>query len=128
MMSTLLDILFFLYYFLAVLGLSCCERGSSPVTVRWRLTAVVSLVVEHGLQSVQAQQSWHRGLVAHNTCNLSGPAIKPEPSVLAGGYLTARPPGNSYYVYFFYLDHFRSHIHPPLASQIKKHNIFYSIY
>ena len=43
----------FIYLFLAVLGLHCCsscgERGLLLVAVRRLLTAVTSLVVEHGL-------------------------------------------------------------------------------
>ena len=50
-------ILFFIYLFLAVLGLRCCtwassscgQRGLLFVVVRRLLIAVVSLVAEHGL-------------------------------------------------------------------------------
>ena len=49
--------IYFIYLFLAVLGLRCCawafsscgERGLLFVTVRGLLIAVASLVVEHGL-------------------------------------------------------------------------------
>ena len=49
--------LFFIYLFLAALGLRCCERAFSScgewgllfVAVRWLLIAVASLVAEHGL-------------------------------------------------------------------------------
>ena len=50
-------IVYFIYLFLAALGLCCCvqafsscsERGLLFVAVRGLLTAVASLVVEHGL-------------------------------------------------------------------------------
>ena len=50
-------LLFFLYIFLAVLGLRCCaqafsscsERGLLFIVVRGLLIAVASLVAEHGL-------------------------------------------------------------------------------
>ena len=49
--------LFYLFYFLSVLGLrcymrtfcSCCERGLLFIAVHRLLIAVASLVVEHGL-------------------------------------------------------------------------------
>ena len=49
--------IYFIYIFLAVLGLCCCalafssygERGLLFVVVRGLLTAVASVVVEHGL-------------------------------------------------------------------------------
>ena len=76
--------MYFIYLFLAVLGLCCCTRafcscckwGLLFVEVHWLLIAVVSLVVEHRLQvhglqqlwltgsRAQAQQLWHTGLVA----------------------------------------------------------------
>ena len=42
-----------MYVFLAVLGLHCC-RGSSLVVVVGLLTAVASLVAEHGLSGTEA--------------------------------------------------------------------------
>ena len=76
--------IYFIYLFSAVLSLrsyarassSCSERGLLFVGVRGLLTAVASLVVEHGLQArgyqqlwlagsrAQAQQLWRMGLVA----------------------------------------------------------------
>ena len=51
--------IYFIYLFLAVLGLRCCvralsscgERGPLLIAVRRLLTAVASLIVEHGLQA-----------------------------------------------------------------------------
>ena len=56
--------LFLIYLFLAVLGLCCCVRaflsscgewGLLFVAVRGLLTAVASLVAEHGLQARELQ-------------------------------------------------------------------------
>ena len=61
--------IYFLFYFLAVLGLCCCarafsgcgERGLLFVAVRRLLIVVASLVAEHGLQAHGLQQLWHTG-------------------------------------------------------------------
>ena len=68
-------IIYFIYLFLAELGLcgctrafsSCGERGLLFVVVRRLLTAVASLVAEHGLQARGLQQLQHAGsvVVAH---------------------------------------------------------------
>ena len=67
--------IYFIYLFLAALGLhfcawalsSCGERGLLFVAVHRLLIAVTSLVVEHGLQARGLQQLWHVGsvVVAH---------------------------------------------------------------
>ena len=57
------------YLFLAALGLRCCaqafascsKQGLLFVAVCRLLIAVASLVVEHGLQGVRAQQLWLAG-------------------------------------------------------------------
>ena len=59
-------------YFLAVLGLrscarafsSCSERDYSSAVVPRLLTAVASLIAEHGLYGTRAQMLWSAGLVA----------------------------------------------------------------
>ena len=59
----------FYYYFLAALGLRCCAWAFSSCGERWLLfvvvcrllTAVASLVAEHGLQARGLQQLWHTG-------------------------------------------------------------------
>ena len=63
--------IYFIYLFLAVLGLRCCarafsscgERGLLFVAARGLLIRVASLVVEHGLQACGLQQLWHVGSV-----------------------------------------------------------------
>ena len=55
--------IYFIYIFLAVLGLHCCawafsscgERGPLFVAVRGPLIAVASLAAEHGLQAHELQ-------------------------------------------------------------------------
>ena len=64
--------IYFIYLFLAVLGLCYCTRAFSScgewglpfVAVRGLLIAVASLVVEHRLQVHGLQQLWRTGLVA----------------------------------------------------------------
>ena len=59
----------FLFIYLAALGLCCCVRAFSScgeqgllfIAVRGLLTAVASLVAEHGLQAHGLQQLWHTG-------------------------------------------------------------------
>ena len=68
----------FIYLFLAVLGPRCCERAFSScsergpllVVVRGPLTAVASLVAEHGLQACGPQEPWLTGSVVV-ACELS---------------------------------------------------------
>ena len=63
--------IYLIYLFLAEMGLhfcmrgfsSCGERGLLFVAVRGLLTAVASLVAEHGLQACGLQQLWHMGSV-----------------------------------------------------------------
>ena len=70
--TTIFFILFyFIYLFLAALGLHCCTQAFSScgerrllVAVRRLLLAVASLVAEHELQARGLQQLWHTGLVA----------------------------------------------------------------
>ena len=65
------NIFYFIYLFLAVLGLHYCVRAFSNcgdrellfVEVCGLLTAVASLVVEHGLQAHGLQQLWRAGSV-----------------------------------------------------------------
>ena len=126
--------LFFLIYlfilFLAALGLCCCTRAFSScgeqgllfVAVRGLLTAVASLVAEHGHQARGLQQLWHVGSVvvarglsscgsralerklsscgtrAQLLCgkwDLPGPGLEPVSPASAGGFLTTEPPGKS---------------------------------
>ena len=106
-----------------MIGLCCCtgcslvaaSRGHAPVAVHGLLIVVASLVVEHGLQNVQASAGAAQGLGgcssgalkhrlnsygawAQLLCNmwdLPRPEIEPVSPALAGRFLTTGPPGKS---------------------------------
>ena len=112
---------YFIYLFLAVLGLRCCMRAFSSggeqgllfTAVRGLLNVVASLVAEHRLQAHRLQQLWHMGsavvahglqsagsvVVAHGlscsaTCRiLPDQGSKLCPPALAGGFPITAPPG-----------------------------------
>ena len=107
---------YFIYLFLAALGLHCCVRAFSScgeqgllfVVVRGLLIAVASLVAEHrlqarGLQQLQHTGSWAiecrlsscgtRAQLLRGMWDLPGPGLKPVSPALAGGFLTTAPPG-----------------------------------
>ena len=109
--------------FLAALGLRCClrafsscsEQGLLFVVVRRLLTAVASLVAEHGLQAHGLQQLQHTGFsscglralehrlsscgtraqLLRGVWDLPGPGHESVSPALAGGFLTTVPPGKS---------------------------------
>ena len=89
------------HLFLTVLGLCCCSGFfSSCGEQRLLFIAVASLVVEPGLQGVQAQalqykvsQCGARAWLLHGTWDLPGPGIEPMSPALAGRFSTAEPPG-----------------------------------
>ena len=105
----------FIYLFQAALGLCCCARALSScgeqgllfVAVRGLLTAVASLVVEHGLQArgLSSCGSWalERRLSSFDTraqllrgmWDLPGPGLDPVFPALAGRFLTAALPRKS---------------------------------
>ena len=108
--------IYFIYLFLAALGLHCCarafsscgERGLLFVVVHRLLIAVASLVVEHGLQArgLSSCDLWalecrpsSRGARAQLLCgmwDLPKPGLQPVFPALAGGFLTTAPPGKSW--------------------------------
>ena len=59
------------------------------------LTAVASLVAEHGLHST-GSGCGPRAHFLHGTQHLSGPAIEPASPALAGGFSTTGQPGKSW--------------------------------
>ena len=71
--------IYFIYLFLAALGLHCCVRafsscsewGPLSVEVHGPLIAVASLVAEHRLQVRRLQQLWCRALVGHVESSLT---------------------------------------------------------
>ena len=118
----LIFIYLFIYLFLALQGLCCCvwafsscgQRGLLFVAACELLTAVASLVAQHGSQA-QAQQLQHVGsvvvahglqstgsvVVAHGLSCSAAWGIFPDqgsnpcPPALAGGFLTTVPPEKS---------------------------------
>ena len=105
----------FIYLFLAELGLccrarafsSCGKRGLLFIEVCGLLTAVVSLVAEHGLQARGLSSCGLRALerrlsscgartqLLRDTWDLPGPGLEPVSPALAGRFLTTAPPGKS---------------------------------
>ena len=100
-----LIILFYLYLFLAVLGLrfcaralsSCGKRGPLFIAVRGPPTVVASLVAEHRLQTRRLSSCGSR---AHLLCGMwdpPRPGLEPVSPALAGRFSTAAPPGKPYH-------------------------------
>ena len=104
-----------IFFFLAALGLHCCVPAFSNcskwgllfVVVRGLLTAVVSLVVEHGLQAHGLQQCGTQALehrlsscgarawLLRGMWDLPGQGIELVSPALGGRILTTVPPGKS---------------------------------
>ena len=109
----------FIYLFLALLGLhcfawafsSCGEPGLFFVVVCGLLIVVASLVLEHRLQGEQASavvahslgSCGTRAQLLHSMWNLPGSGIETMFPALAGGFLSAVPPGKySIYLSIYY--------------------------
>ena len=127
-------------YLLAVLGLRCCAQAFSScseqrllfIAVCGLLTAVASLVAEHGLQVHGLQLQWHMGSAAvarrlsscgvwaqllRGTWDIPGPGNEPVSPTLAGRFSTTVPPGKSHYIIMIFniafLNFFRTTFHQP---------------
>ena len=102
--------IYFIYLFLAALGLrscvrafsSCGERGLLFVAVHGLLIAVASLVVARGLSSCGSRalecrlsSCGARDQLLCSMWDLPGPGLEPVSPALAGGFLTTAPPGKS---------------------------------
>ena len=96
--------IYFIYLFLAVLGLCCCaralpsrgERGPPLVAVRRPLTAAVGSpppAAEHRLQTRRLSScgSWAQPL--RGMWDLPRPGLEPVSPALACGFSTTAPPG-----------------------------------
>ena len=96
--------IYFIYLFLAVLGLCCCaralpsrgERGPPLVAVRGPLTAAVGSpppAAEHRLQTRRLSScgSWAQPL--RGMWDLPRPGLEPVSPALACGFSTTAPPG-----------------------------------
>ena len=103
-------------FFLAELGLHCCtwafsscgEQGLLFIVVLGLLTAVASLIVQHGIQACGLSSCGTqvlecggfsgcgaRAQLLGGMWDLPGPGIEPMSPALAGGFLTTAPPGKS---------------------------------
>ena len=77
--------IYFIYLFLAALGLHCCmrafsscdERGLLFVVVRGLLIAVASLVAEHGFQECKLSSCGSRALLLRGMWDLPRPGLEP---------------------------------------------------
>ena len=93
--------LFYLFLFLALLGLrfcvrafsSCGKRGPLFIAVRGPLTIVASLVAEHRLQPCRLSSCGSRAQLLRGMWNLPRPGLEPVSPALAGRLSTTAPPG-----------------------------------
>ena len=109
--------LFFIYLFLAVLGLRFCARAFSScskrgplfiavrgplfiavrgplfIAVRGPLTVVASRVAEHRLQTCRLSSCGTRAQLPCGVWDLPGPGLEPVSPALAGRLSTTAPPG-----------------------------------
>ena len=86
---------------MAVLGLRFCARAFSScgkwgplfITVHGPLTIMVSLVVEHRLQTRRLSNCGSRAQLLRGMWDLPRPGLEPVSPALAGGLSTTAPPG-----------------------------------
>ena len=92
---------FFIYLFLAVLGLrfcarafsSCGERGPLFITVRRSLTIAASPVAEHRLQMRRLSSCGSRAQLLRGIWDPPRPGLEPVCPALSGRLSTTVPPG-----------------------------------
>ena len=96
-----LFIYFFIYLFMAVLGLRFCARAFSScgkwgplfIAVRGPLTIAASLVAEHRLQTRRLSNCDSRAYSLHSMWDPPRPGLEPVSPALAGRFTTTAPPG-----------------------------------
>ena len=94
-------LIYFIYLFLAVLGLrfcarafySCGKRGPLFIAVRGPLTIAASLVAEHRLRTRRLSSCGSRAQPLRGMWDLPRPGLEPVSPALAGGFSTTAPPG-----------------------------------
>ena len=99
---------YFLYLFLAVLGLhfcarafpSCGKRGPLFIAVRGPLTVVASLVAEHRLQMRRLSSCGSWAQLLRGMWDLPRPGLEPVFPALAGRFSTTVPPGKPLQFFF----------------------------
>ena len=93
--------IYFIYPFLAVLGLrfcarafsSCGKRGPLFIAVRGPLTIAASPVAEHRLQTCRLSSCGSRAQLLRGMWDLPRPGLEPVSPALAGRFSTTAPPG-----------------------------------
>ena len=92
---------YYLFIYLAVLGLRFCARAFSSwgkrgplfIAVRGPLTVAASLVAEHRLQTRRLSSCGSRAQLLRGTWDLPRPGLEPVSPALAGRFSTTAPPG-----------------------------------
>ena len=100
--------LFFIYLFLAVLGLrfcarafsSCGKRGPHFIAVRRPLIIAASLVAEHRLQTRRLSSCGSWAQLLRGIWDLPRPGLEPVSPALAGRFSTTAPPGKPSHSFF----------------------------
>ena len=117
-------ILYFIYLFLAVLGLHFCARAFSScgrqgplfIAVHGPLTIAASLVAEHRLQTRRLSNCDSRALLLRGMWDLPRPGLEPVSPALAGRLSTTAPPGKPPWVLSFMLVfHIHAFFFPPVV-------------
>ena len=93
--------IYFLFIFMAVLGLcfcarafsSCGKRGPLFIAVCRPLTVTASLLVEHRLQARRLSSCGSRAQLLRGMWDLLRPGLEPVSPALAGRFSTTAPPG-----------------------------------
>ena len=106
----LINLFFYIFYFLAVLGLrfcarafsSCGERGPLFIAVRGPLIIAASLVAEHRLQTRRLSSCGSWAQLLRGTWDLPIPGLEPVSPALAGRFSTTAPPGKPYVTHFLH--------------------------
>ena len=107
-----LFIIYLLFLFLAVLGLSFCVRAFSScgewgplfIVVRGPLTIVASLVAEQRLQTLRLRSCGSQAQLLRGMWDPPRPGLEPVSPALAGRFSTTAPPGKppSYFLICHY--------------------------
>ena len=97
---------YYLFIYLAVLGLhfcarafsSCSERGPLFIAVRGPLTVMASLVGEHRLQMRRLSSCGSRAQLLRGMWDPPRPGLEPVSPALAGRFSTTAPPGKPCFI------------------------------
>ena len=98
----LINLFYFIYLFLAVLGLHFCARAFSScgewgplfIAVRGPLSIAACLVVEHRLQTRRLSSCGSQAQLPHGMWDLPRPGLEPVSPALAGRFSTTAHQGS----------------------------------